>query len=177
MATTTTGLMTFAELERIPDVAGFRYELHHGDVVKVAPPKHKHYLIQRRLRRLLEAAARTAGDVDTELGFRPLPEHEYWVADVAFVSRERWDRIPPEGNLDGAPEIVIEVLSHSNTAAEMLDRELLCLENGSIEFWVVDPWRAQVKVSTRDGRTVTYKSGRQIPLFFGGTVSVDTIFS
>jgi len=176
MAATTSGLMTFADLEQLPDDPLFRYELHHGELVKVPPPKHRHYRIQQRLRDLLKAAAGNNGEVGTELGFRATPEHEYRLADVGFVSRERWDRIPPDENLSGAPEIVIEVLSPSNSAAEILDREQLCLEHGSVEFWVVDPRGSQVKVSTADGRTVTYKSGGQIPLLFGGSLPVSEIF-
>lgn len=177
MAATTTGLMTFADLERIPDDPQFRYELHHGELIKVPPPKHRHYQIQQRLRDLLKAAAEGKGEVGTEMGFRARPEHEYRVADVAFLSQERWDRISPDGYLEGAPEIVVEVLSPSNSAAEMLDKEQLCLENGSVEFWVVDPRGRQVKVSTTDNRTITYKSGQHIPLLFGGHLQADEIFS
>jgi Uma2 family endonuclease len=128
------------------------------------------------VRDLLNAAAGDKGVVDLEIGFRGRPEHEYRVADVAFVSQERWEHISPDGNLAGAPEIVIEVLSPSNSAAEMLDKEQLCLENGSVEFWVVDPRGHQVKVSTTDDRTITYKSGHHIPLLFGGHIAVDEIF-
>ncbi len=76
----------------------------------------------------------------------------------------------------GAPDLVIEVLSPSNTASEMLDKEQICLDNGAREFWVVDPIRRQVKVSGSDGRAATYKAGQSIPLLFGGTLLVDLIF-
>ncbi len=179
MATTPAKLMTFAEFEKVPDhPRGLHCELRQGELVLVAPPKHKHYLVQRRLRRLLEKAAGGAGEVDIELGFRPLPEYEYMEADVAFVSRDRWDQIPREGNMQGPPELVIEVLSPSNTAAEIRRKRKLCLENGSHEFWVVDGDHREVELSTPDGHTITYKSGQQIPLFFapGAHVAVDAIF-
>jgi Uma2 family endonuclease len=158
--------MTFADLERIPDSAG-RFELRHGELAKLTLPKHEHFLIQRFLREALGSAAAEAGVVDIELGFRPKPEHEYWKADVAYVSRQRWLAIPRRGNLQGVPEIVIEVLSPSNTASEMLDREQICLEKV----------RRQVRVSTPDGRAATYKAGREIPLLFGGSLPVDPIFA
>ena len=59
----------------------------------------------------------------------------------------------------------------------MLDREKICLENGGKEFWVVDTVRRQVNVSTPDGHTLTYKTGQEIPLFFGGSVQVEAIFA
>jgi Uma2 family endonuclease len=133
MATTPTRLMTFAEFEQLPDYHGWRQELYHGEPFNVPPPKHGHYLIQRRLRSGLESAAGDAGEVSTEMGYRPLPEHEYWIADVAFVSRERWDRIPRKGYLQGVPELVIEVLSPSNTVAEIRDKKKVCLENGGVQ--------------------------------------------
>jgi Uma2 family endonuclease len=117
-----------------------------------------------------------------EMGFRPQPEHEYWIADVAFIAKARWETIPWKGNLSGSPELVIEVLSPSNTAAEMRDKRKLCLETGSREFWIVDLDLREVEVSAKDGPTIIYKSGQEIPLFFveafgGGGLAVDAIFS
>lgn len=177
MAGTINKLVTFAELERMPDAPDGRYELRHGELVKVPPPKYGHYRIQHRLRRLLEALAHASGEVSTEFGFRVLPEYEYRIADVVFVSRRRSDNVPEDGYFEGAPDLVVEVLSPFNTAAEMLDREQLCLDNGAKEFWIVDPVRRQVRVSTAGGRAVTYKSGQEIPVFFGGSISVADIFS
>jgi Uma2 family endonuclease len=176
MAATTTGPVTFAELEQLPETPGYRYELHRGELVKVAPPRNRHYRVQWRIFWLLVPIGRITGEVFVELGFRALPEHEYRQADVAFVSKDRWERSSPDGNLAGAPELVIEVLSPSNRKGEIPDKERLCLENGSLEFWIVDPIGRHVKVSTPDGRAVTYKSGEQIPLLFGGTLAVDSIF-
>ena len=178
MATSTTRLLTFAEFERLPNPQFGRYELRRGEPVIVAPPKLKHSTVQRRLRRLLEAAAGETGIVDSEFGFRPLLEGEFRIADVVFISLARWQGIDLDGYFEGAPELVAEILSPSNTKAEMLDKKKLCLENGSQEFWVVDIDHRQVEVSTPDGRTITYNSGQQIPLFFGAgaQVDVDAIF-
>jgi Uma2 family endonuclease len=174
----TTKLMTFEEFERLPDPPeGFRYELRRGELVKVAPPKIEHSRVQWRIRRLLESAAATAGIVDKEIGFRALREHEWRIADVAFVSKARWDAA--KDYLDGAPEIVVEVLSPSNSATEMIEREKLCLENGCREFWLVDPELRLVKVSTPDGHSITYHSGQEIPLppLNGARIAVDAIFA
>jgi Uma2 family endonuclease len=181
VASTPAKLMTYAEFERLPDhPAGLHYELRHGELVKLAPPKHQHYRVQQRLRRLLENAAGNAGEVGTEMGYRPRPEYEYWEAGVAFLSRARWNQIPPNGNLQGAPELVVEVLSPSNTESAIREKRKLCLENGPVEFWVVDINKGEVEVFRRERRTTTYDSGTQIPLFFspaGTTISVDEIFA
>jgi Uma2 family endonuclease len=178
VATTTTKLMTFAEFEQLPDPPeGFRLELRHGELFQLPPAKWNHFLLQDRLRALLQNAAAETGKVATEFGFRPTLENEYLIADVAFASMERWKSTDPNGYFSGAPEIVIEVLSPSNTATEMLDKRNICLENGSREFWIVDTDHRLIEVSTPDGHTITYKSGQEIPLFFGGRLAVDSIFT
>ncbi|MEP7353654.1 MAG: Uma2 family endonuclease [Acidobacteriota bacterium] len=179
MASTPTRLMTVAEFEAIPNPPGARYELHHGELVEVGYPKHRHVRIQRQLRRLLEEATDETGVVHTEMPYRPLPENECWGADVAYLSKARWDLIGEY--LDGVPDLVVEVLSPSNTASEMLDKRQLCLEHGAKEFWIVDPDRRQVEVSTPDGRVVPYKIGQRIPLRIIGSgttsLSVEEIFA
>ena len=175
-----THLMTVEQFRSLPKDQGPLYhELRHGELVAVTRPKLKHHLIQDRLVQLLKPAAQSAGHVSMEFAFRALPEHELRVADVAFVSRERLDHTDPDDNLHGAPDVVVEVLSPSNTVAEIYDKEKLCLENGAREFWVVDPDRRQVKVSTPDGRTTTYHAGQQIPLplFGAAKIPVDAIFA
>ena len=174
---TSNQLMTFEEFAKLPDHPGGHYELHHGEVIFVPPPKHKHHRIQHRLLRLLMTAAGDTGEVSMEFGFRPRGEKEYWVADVVYLPKHRWDAIPLEGIFSGSPDLVVEVLSPSNAAAEIRDKKKLCLETGAQQFWVVDADTRQVEVSTPDGRSVTYSPGQQIPLFFGGSIAVDEIFA
>jgi Uma2 family endonuclease len=68
----------------------------------------------------------------------------------------------------GAPELVIDI--------ELEEKERLCIENGCLEFWVIDPKRRSVEVSTPDGPSMTYATGQQIALMFGGELAVDAIF-
>jgi Uma2 family endonuclease len=177
VATTPTKLMTFAEALQVPDPPGASYELFHGELIEVKAPEFPHIRAQWQLRRLFESAAGDSGVVFTEMPYRPLPEYEGWRADVAYISMARWTSI--DRWLMGAPELVAEVLSPSNTAAEILDKEQTCLENGALQFWVLDTNRRQVKVSTPDGKFIIYKSGQHIPLFFapGASIPVDEIFA
>jgi Uma2 family endonuclease len=172
--------MTVAEFASLPEDNGPVYhELRRGEVVAVARAKYNQYTIQRRLRRLLESVAPADGLVEIEFAYRPLPEYELWVADVASVSASREELIDPENYLSGAPDLIIEVLSPSNTVAEIQEKQRVCLENGSAEFWVVDPKRDQVTVSTPGGVSRTWKPGQEIPLpMFGqGKLAVDAIFA
>lgn len=176
---TTTGLMTVEEFRQLPETGPFYYELRRGEPVPVTRPKFKHHLIQSRLRDLLKPLAPAGAFVDCELAFRALPEYELRVADVAYLSAERLQQADPEDNIRGAPDLVVEILSPSNTVTEINEKEKLCLENGAREFWVADLDLRQVKVSTPDGITTTYRSGQEIPLRLlgAGVLKVDDIFA
>jgi Uma2 family endonuclease len=78
---------------------------------------------------LLKAIAPAGAFLEYEVAFRPLPEYELRVADVAYISSERMSSVDPDDNIRGAPNLVVEVLSPSNTVSEIYDKEKLCLEN------------------------------------------------
>jgi Uma2 family endonuclease len=70
--------------------------------------------------------------------------------DIAFVS---WDRlpnrtIPREPFLDLAPDLVVEVMSKSNTEAEMKRKRRECFAVGTRLFWQVYPKSRTVRVYT-----------------------------
>jgi Uma2 family endonuclease len=170
-------LMTVDEYRQLPDREDVIQELHWGMVVTLSRPKMKHAKLQSRLARLLRPKAEHLGIVETEVAFRALPEYDLRGADVAFVSRERWDGTDDEDNLHGSPELVIEVLSPSNTRAEINERAVLCLSTGAQEFWVVDPKREIVSVTRRDGVATVYRKDDSIPLaMFEAYLDVADIF-
>ena len=174
MATTPAKLLTFAEYEQIPNPSGGRYELHHGELTQVGFPEQRHQRAQRQIRRLLESAVGDGGVVEKEMPYRPLPEYECWSADVAYLTNARWNSI--DRWLAGAPDLVVEVLSLSNTATEILDKKETCLQNGSREFWLVDLDHRLVEVSTPDGHARTYNPARRSRCFSAGA-SLWRIFS
>lgn len=141
-------LLTVAEFTRLPQpTGGVRQELHHGELVQLAPVKKLHTKLQKRLISLLESGLDLAAyGVDKEFPFRPTSEYEVWVADVAVFSLAQWEDTADDDYFRGVPAIVIEVLSPSNSASEMLEREEICLRHGGREFWLVDPARESVKL-------------------------------
>jgi hypothetical protein len=70
------------------------------------------------------------GRVITEFPFRPSAEHEFWRPKVAFVRKERWQK--GAGYFFGAPDLVIEVLSPSETKAEILDHRFSTSHRSSV---------------------------------------------
>ncbi|HEV2199887.1 MAG TPA: Uma2 family endonuclease [Bryobacteraceae bacterium] len=120
-----------------------------------------------------------AGRAYTEVGFRPTSEHEFRIADVAYAAVDRWTQAAGQDYFLGSPDLVVEVVSPSNTMTELNWKERICLENGCREFWLVDTELRLVKVSTPDGYSITYHSGQEIPLplLNGARLAVDAIFT
>jgi Uma2 family endonuclease len=176
----TSALLRVAEFARLPQPAwGVRQELHHGGVVELPPVKKLHTMLQKRLVSLLEAALNPVEyGVDKEFPFRPAPEYEVWIADVALFSLALWEQTADDDYFRSVPAIVIEVLSPSNSASEMLEREEVCLRNGGREFWMVDPHRESVKVIRADGHSSVHDAGSVIESgALGGSIAVRDIFA
>jgi Uma2 family endonuclease len=110
----TAELVTVEELLQLPNPKEGHYELHHGEVVLMPPPKWGHQRIQERIQMAIARVARERGVVMAEMAFRPLPEHEVWQADVGFISTGRAERIQEDEYLAGAPDLVVEVLSQQH---------------------------------------------------------------
>ena len=146
--------------------------------MELLPVKKRHTELQKRLVSLLEAALdRDEYGVDKEFPFRPAPEYEVWVADVALFSRALWEQTPDDDYFRGVPVIVIEVLSPSNSASEMLEREEICLRHGGREFWLADSQRETVKVIRADGYSSVHDGASVIESeALGGSVAVRDIF-
>ena len=170
-------LMTVEEYRRLPEREDVIQELHWGMAVTLSRPKMRHARVQSRLAGLLRPIAEPLGVVETEVAFRALPEYELRGADVAFVTRERWDAVDGDDNLHGSPELVMEVLSPSDTKAEMNEKAVLCLSTGAVAFWALDPVRKTVTVTAKNGGTVVYRMGDRIPLpMFQSELAVSEIF-
>lgn len=60
------------------------------------------------------------------------------VADVAWISRARWEPDKRAAVLPVAPEICVEILSPSNSRAEMLEKMTLYYAKGAREVWLCD---------------------------------------
>ncbi|MBP6783517.1 MAG: Uma2 family endonuclease [Verrucomicrobiales bacterium] len=58
--------------------------------------------------------------------------------DAAWMSRDRFEPMREFSVFENAPEICVEVISPSNTRAEMDEKRALYFEIGCVEFWTVD---------------------------------------
>jgi Uma2 family endonuclease len=170
-------LLTVEQYRQLPSREDVIQELHWGQVVNLTRPKMRHSRIRYKLVELLRPKVESRGIIAAEVAFRALPEYDLRGADVAFVSQKRWDAADGDDNLQGSPELVIEVLSPSNTKTEMREKAALYLSTGAQEFWVVDPKRKTVSVAIRDQEPIAYGVGDSLPLpMFESHLEVSLIF-
>ena len=68
-----------------------------------------------------------------------------------WISEERWSRIPTDADASPvAPEICVEVLSKSNSPAEIDEKRRLHFEHGALEVWTCDV-NGDMRFYTPDG--------------------------
>ena len=113
----------------------FKIELNeHGKIV-MSPASNRHGRLQGRIYSLLERQ-RTGGElylecsINTRKGVR--------VADVAWGSPAFFGKYGEQTPLPAAPEICVEILSPSNSEAEMEEKIDLYLAKGAKEVWLCD---------------------------------------
>ena len=101
--------------------------------------------------------------------------------DVLFISNDR-QHIITEANIQGAPDLVVEILSPSTSRHDWREKRDLYAEHGVNEYWVVDTANRVVYVMLlKDGVleiVETYASGDVLtsPTLKGFEVSVDDLF-
>jgi Uma2 family endonuclease len=171
-------LITVEQYRQLPKGGEFVYELHDGEVVEVTRPSEGHWDLQVHLVDLLRTKLASFGKVGMEFPYRAIPEFDLRAAEVAVVSWPRKRATNRGDNLRGAPELVIEVISPSNTKRKLRELVSLCLNNGAIECWLVDPNKESVTVMRTDGSSALYERGAEVPLtaFGSDSLPVTSIF-
>jgi Uma2 family endonuclease len=115
-----------------------RYELIEGDLLVVPRPALRHQFICgniiHQIKIYLESndVGKAYQEVDVLLGDNVV------VPDIVFISKDRME-IAGEQNVQGAPDLVIEILSPSSRAYDKKKKSKLYWRYGVKEYWLVDP--------------------------------------
>jgi len=113
----------------------FKVELNKQGQVLMTPVKVTHSLFQGKIVRLLYQNL-TAGEALVECAIATTEGTK--VADVAWAFDQRLNEISQQTECLIAPEICIEVMSSSNTKAEMNEKKQLYFAQGAEEVWICD---------------------------------------
>lgn len=138
MSTATRTGHSRADYEALPE--GAPYQLIDGDLVMAPAPSFQHQSIvwelgaqMKRFAEERELGVVVGAPVDVYLS-----ESEAYQPDLLFISSERQSIITEEG-VEGAPDLVAEVLSPS-TAYHDLTKKMRVYETAGVqEYWIVDP--------------------------------------
>ena len=125
-----------------------RYEIINGEVSVVPSPGRSHQDVSRNLEFILWDFVKK-----NDLGFVYYAPFDVVLSDIdvvqpdlIFVSKEREDIIT-EKNIQGAPDLVIEILSSSSNYKDRIIKKKLYKRFGVKEFWLVDPKNEQVTIT------------------------------
>lgn len=148
---------TSADLNLLPD-NGTRYEIIDGVLYMTSAPHRRHQRTCGNTYLELELWSRESSLGEPIAGPGVIfTDDNNVIPDVVWISTERLAVLEDEaGHLQGAPELVIEVLSEGS-ANERRDREVklkLYAARGAQEYWILN-WRIeQVEVYRREWATL-----------------------
>ncbi len=141
-------LITGDELFAMGDIGPT--ELVKGEIITKMPTGHEHGFIESLIAFFLILFVREhdLGRVVTgEVGIYVERDPDtVRAADVAFISHDQYARVQSASYLDVAPELVVEIMSPSNTWSEVHEKPSEHFAIGVKIVWVVDPQLQQIHV-------------------------------
>lgn len=148
----TTKLWTVDDVEQLPDDE-FRYALIRGVLYRMPPPKARRGRIVIVVGSLLHnfVAEHGLGVVYGQSGFNLEQNPDVLLEpDLAFVRQER---VPSNENAYPvlAPDLVVEVVSPSQSGPSVEEKTALFLDAGVRLIWVLDPVRQTVHIRRPSG--------------------------
>ena len=181
MTTKPRAKLTVADYMATPE--GTRYQLLDGELILAAAPNNQHQRVVLTLAFALHqfVSSRNLGRV----WFAPLDvalsDHDVAQPDILFVSHSR-DAIVTAANIQGAPDLAVEVLSPSTEGYDRGYKRDLYFRHGVREYWLVDPALETIEVLTPgEGdfiRYAAYGRGQTLtsPLLPGLAVDLAAVF-
>ncbi|HXU29335.1 MAG TPA: Uma2 family endonuclease [Thermoanaerobaculia bacterium] len=141
--------LSYEDYRQLPD-DGRRYELIERDLYVTAAPVPRHQRVVIRLAHALEGWSLETGEgqVLTSPIDVVLAENTVVQPDLLVVMSAHADRIGARG-IEGAPDIVAEVVSESSRRHDEVTKRHLYGKYGVEEYWILDPTAASVRTFRR----------------------------
>ncbi len=129
------------------------YELLHGKIVKRSAPSLAHQRIVKNIFRLMDsfAIANHLGEVFFAPADVALDDENVLQPDVFFIAAKRGDVATGE-YVQGAPDLVVEVVSMGTVERDRGDKMKLYERCGVHEYWLVDARTHSVEIYTSSER-------------------------
>jgi len=141
--------LTYADYLRFPD-DGLRHEIIDGEHYVTPSPATRHQRISRNLLHLIQTYldSHPIGELFAAPFDALLSDFDIVVPDLLYLSNER-ARFLTSKNLQGPPDLVIEILSPSTRSRDKKLKRDLYERVGVQEYWVVDPEQDRVEIYRR----------------------------
>jgi Uma2 family endonuclease len=157
---------TLEQFMQLPETH-MRQELNAGELIEMPPPKYRHSEILHAFLFRLYEAAKAAGRFtvmgDTGYLFSPDPP-TVRVPDVSVIASERLRSTRDDGYVEGAPEVAIEIVSPSETAADLNEKIRQYLLSGALVAIAVYPKTAEVHIYREGAPTRVLRDADQLEL-------------
>jgi len=150
--------LTYDDYLQFPD-DGLRHEIIEGEHYVTASPATRHQRILLTLSYLFQSYLET--HPIGEIFFAPfdvlLSEFNVLVPDLIYISKERSGQLTLK-NLQGAPDLVVEILSPSTKSRDRHLKRAVYERTGVEEYWIVDPDQDVVDVYRRHDPTSAFSA-------------------
>jgi len=139
--------LTYDDLRQMPDDSN-RYEIIGGELIVSPSPNRSHQIVAYRLTQLVGdmVDARRLGQVPFAPVDVRLSPHSVVQPDLLFIRNDRLHIYGPTGPVEGAPDLVVEIVSPSSQVMDRVRKAALYADSGVSEYWIVDPEKREVQV-------------------------------
>ncbi|HAR46864.1 MAG: hypothetical protein A2X56_13450 [Nitrospirae bacterium GWC2_57_13] len=169
-------IFTYDDLHRLPDG---NYEIIDGERHDMTPSGFEHGNIEGKFyellaRHFMNKGHVAVGEVGIVISRNPLRVR---AADVVYISREKAPE-RPKGILETAPDLVVEIISESNTAWEMTEKVKDYLAVGVERIVLVDPLTKTISLYQKGKKeALLHDFDEEVPLLPGLIVKMNDLLT
>ncbi len=132
-------MLTYDDYVRLTPPDSGNYELHNGQIIYMPSPIPLHQKLSMRLSSRLfnHVDTHKLGEIFTapmDVVFNPIDTFQ---PDIFFLSNERLSLIGDK-KIEGAPDLVVEILSPSNNPKEMGYKKVIYEMSNVKEYWIIN---------------------------------------
>ncbi|MEK6783222.1 MAG: Uma2 family endonuclease [Bacteroidota bacterium] len=132
-------------------------QLINGELVMSPAPTPHHQRVLRKLFKVLDAAS-----LPGEIFFSPIDLHidskNVFQPDLVYLPDRSKDYLTERG-IEGPPDLIVEIISPSNSYTDRNQKKNSYLKFGIKEYWIIDPGNETIEIYTPEG-------GIDVPVFF-----------
>lgn len=136
---------TYEDYSRLPE--GVSCQLIGGELIMTPSPgkRHQHILLELAILFKAFLSVKDMGELAVAPRDVYLSPQETYQPDILFIARERLE-ISAEDKVNGAPDLVVEILSPSTAYYDLKKKFKAYEKYGVKEYWIVDPEDQSIEI-------------------------------